>query len=241
MTQPTGSQSTHSRRRSGGIRVIEGEAVVVARRAGAPGGLPDAPTPPESQATPCGRKRTVLPMRRPAPAPDLVFQTRAFAGPGLSGGGSGGRAVFRAAPGRGGIAGAALLALAVLLPAAILLSRDEPVAITSVVEAKDGFVLAELGAAIRPRRGGEVLEVEGLIRNASNADAPVPRLQIALAGDDGTIRIRPLATGMGRLAAGSALRFHSAVAVAVGTTGDLSVGFVADATDAANPRKTAAR
>lgn len=123
--------------------------------------------------------------------------------------------------------------LCLLVPAAVVIVRNPPSAFasstaTSVGKAPQGLVIEDVDARISARNGGEILEVEGVLRNVSDAASLLPPLRIALANNEGTTTLRPVSTGERILAAGAALRFHSAVAVPPGTQGDVSVAFAAD-------------
>ncbi|MBC8129593.1 MAG: hypothetical protein H7Y08_04640 [Rhizobiaceae bacterium] len=130
-------------------------------------------------------------------------------------------------PAGGRLAGLGLLVLSLIIPAAMLIGMDAAVpARASAGASQVGFVIENLEAGISPRGRGEVLQVEGAVRNVSGEDAPLPPLRIALLDAAGTTTLRALGIGSRTLANGETLRFHSAVAVPVGTEGDVSVAFV---------------
>lgn len=202
--------------------VIEGEAVVLARRA-LP--RPMRPVVPEEQASAGETFPAAHLHRRRRAAPDLIFQGDVPAGWALQAG-EGRASLLRQAAGRRRVVAAAgALLAALLLPAAVLGGPDASGDAGRLGEAAD-FVVSEVDARILPRGQGAVLSVDALVRNVSAAAAPLPPVRLALVGNDGATWARPLASDRLTLAAGAALRFHSALAVPAGTDGAVSVDLV---------------
>ncbi|KAB0677026.1 hypothetical protein [Aureimonas leprariae] len=191
-------------RRTAEPPVIDGEAVVIGRVAGArvrPAEPPINDNRP-SASEPPPFPRTVRPFR-----PDLVFPGSvrwpgATAGPRRLG-----------LPGRRRMLAAAscvaMLAIAgaAFLPAARA-ERPAPAAIRA-----PAFALAETRSSVASHGGAAVLEIEGRIRNVSAEARTVPALIVGAPGFSRTVR--PSAR---LLAPGRSLFFHSTLAVPSATT-----------------------
>ena len=86
--------------------------------------------------------------------------------------------------------------------------------------AEPAFVLSDLAARAEPRGAGEVLSVEGVIRNGQSRAAPAPALRIAMTDGEGLRNARHVAPGAGLLQPGATVRFRTQVAVPPGSAGD---------------------
>ena len=244
MTETSASNSQRTRHAPG---VIDGEAVVVARRqviksprdrAAAAPIIPPAAEPdmPLSAHAAYVFERRQHPMPRAPlsvrrhPQADLLFQPQSpqrFAPPTRIDGVS----LFLkdksgAIPRNGRIAGLGALALSILIPAILFFSPQGPVSSAMAGVQAGGFRVAGLNAKIVPRGQGAVLSVEGTIHNATSRAGFAPPLRIALKSDGGIIQTRMLTTGAKSLAAGGALSFRSTVAVPAGARGAVSVDFI---------------
>lgn len=238
--------NTHGARRRRGVDlVIEGEAVVLTRRSDgcavrqADGRVascepeardagPFVMREPEPLRYRRDMPRIAKPARRPA-ASDLIFQGPAFAG----------RFAGKAAAARrtglakflgispagksGRILAGAVLIMAIVLPAALLGMPGKLPAGPGASGTSADFAISEIDARILARGGGDVLSVDALVRNVSAKAAFVPPVRLAFAADDGASWTKPFGAADRTLAAGAALRFHSAVAVPPGVRGDVSV------------------
>ena len=121
---------------------------------------------------------------------------------------------------------AALFLLGFLaIPVFLVATPESPAAAPYVATSASGLTIEDVKAGLAPRGDGAVLSVSGTISNPTRANATIPPLRIALANAEGDVLARPLATTVGRLAAGSSIRFLSTLAVPSGLSGDVSVRF----------------
>ncbi|WAJ29859.1 hypothetical protein [Antarcticirhabdus aurantiaca] len=218
--QPEAARPAFGRRgrRAPAPLVIDGEAVLVSRRprlalAAAPAAAPTT----DGRAGPAR-----LPRRPREESRDLIF-SGLFARP-SSAVPAQNRSTrrFGALPLVGGAA-AGLVTMAAVAFAAMPSAPSLHAADMS----RGGVTVSEVVARVGARNEGEVLSVEGVIRNAGKAPAAVPPLKLSLSAADGVVRAKPVVPLARPLGPGEVLRFQTMVAVPKGAVagGTLDLGF----------------
>ncbi|MEF2071378.1 FxLYD domain-containing protein [Consotaella aegiceratis] len=214
--------------------VIDGTATLVSRRVGKPANDDPATVGPlqiRPRTTRSEAAESMLPQRQLVPVAGFIFQevpTSVLAS--VNPARHRRPASRRSWPSMDrtiavGVAAAACLVIATAFAAAIWSGRSETASLP-LASSSRGLVITEATAAIEPRGDGDVLSVEGLIRNTSGSAETVPPILIALYDKGGqSLGTRPMASAVSTLDPGDEIRFRSFVAVENGTSGDIAIGF----------------
>lgn len=247
MSASSNAFASLDRRRARPALVIDGEAVLVSRKANPRQATTRTEAPlhriaddPAPRAA-FGRRPT---QRRPH-VPDLVFQGTGREATDRAGTKAAprGLSVFVSGAGHGKgprdrrMAGFAAVLALLSLPILLLSAPIAPAEATPGAAAAlaQPLVIDQIVTSIVPRGTGAVLSVSGRIRNLSGTPAAVPPLRIALSETNGDVRSKSFAPGIPALAAGRSVRFQSTVAVAKDTRGAIGVGFGAPASSGLAP------
>lgn len=203
-------------RRAPAPLVIDGEAVLVSRRPAPERPAADRARPEAGEAA----ARAPHPQpRRPREEPrDLIFSGLARAA----------SAPIRPARRLGALplAGGAAAGLVAMAAVAFAAMPSGP-AIHAADLSRGGVTVSEVVARVGARNEGEVLSVEGVVRNAGKVPAAVPPLKLSLSAADGVVRAKPVVPLARPLGPGEVLRFQTMVAVPKGAVagGTLDLGF----------------